>query len=54
MESNYKTLGKAARLWRFLRKSRLWFALGITSAFIMTGLEMVSPQIVNFTVDNLL
>lgn len=54
MESNYKTLGKAARLWRFLRTSRLWFALGITSAFIMTGLEMVSPQIVNFTVDNLL
>jgi ATP-binding cassette subfamily B protein len=54
MESNYKALGKAARLWRFLRTSRLWFALGITSAFIMTGLEMVSPQIVNFTVDNLL
>ena len=54
MESNFKTLGKAARLWRFLRRSRLWFAPGITSAFIMTGLEMVSPQIVNFTVDNLL
>ncbi len=54
METQFKTYGKAARLWRFLRKSRLWFALGITCAFAMTGLEMIAPQIVNFTVDNLL
>ena len=54
METQFKTYGKAARLWRFLRRSRLWFALGITCAFAMTGLEMIAPQIVNFTVDNLL
>ena len=54
METKYRTYGKAARLWRFLRNSRLWFALGITCAVAMTGLEMVAPQIVNFTVDNLL
>ena len=54
METQHKTYGKAARLWHFLRKSRLWFALGILCAFAMTGLEMVAPQIVNFTVDNLL
>lgn len=54
METQFKTYGKAARLWRFLRNSRLWFALGITCAVAMTGLEMIAPQIVNFTVDNLL
>ena len=54
MEPQFKTYGKAARLWQFLRKSRLWFVLGIACAFAMTGFEMISPQIVNFTVDNLL
>ena len=54
MEPQFKTYGKAARLWQFLRKSRLWFVLGIVCAFAMTGFEMISPQIVNFTVDNLL
>lgn len=54
METQHKVYGKAARLWSFLRKSRLWFALGIACAFAMTGLEMIAPQIVNFTVDNLL
>ena len=54
METQHKVYGKAARLWRFLRASRHWFALGILCAFAMTGLEMVAPQIVNFTVDNLL
>ena len=54
METQHKVYGKAARLWRFLRKSRLWFALGILCAVAMTALEMVAPQIVNFTVDNLL
>ena len=49
-----KTYGNAARLWQFLRKSRWWFALGILFAFAMTGLEMIAPQIVAFTVDNLL
>ena len=50
----HKKYGKAARLWHFLRTSRLWFVLGILCALAMTGLEMVSPQIVSFTVDNLL
>lgn len=54
METQHKVYGNTARLWHFLRKSRLWFVLGILCAFAMTGLEMVSPQIVNFTVDNLL
>jgi ATP-binding cassette subfamily B protein len=54
METQFKKRGNAARLWHFLRKSRVWFVLGITCAFAMTGLEMVGPQIVNFTVDNLL
>ena len=54
METQFKTYGKAARLWHFLRNSRWWFALGITCAVAMTGLEMIAPQIVNFTVDNLL
>ena len=54
METQFKKYGKAARLWQFLRKSRLWFALGISCAFLMTALEMIAPQIVNFTVDNLL
>ena len=54
METQYRKRGKAARLWHFLRASRLWFVLGILCAFAMTGLEMIAPQIVNFTVDNLL
>lgn len=54
MEKQHKKYGNTARLWHFLRKSRHWFVLGILCAFAMTGLEMVSPQIVNFTVDNLL
>ena len=54
METKHKVYSNTARLWHFLRKSRLWFVLGVTCAFAMTGLEMIAPQIVNFTVDNLL
>ena len=54
VKKTHKTYSNTARLWHFLRKSRVWFALGITCAFAMTGLEMIAPQIVNFTVDNLL
>ena len=50
----HKTYSGFARLWRFLRTSRHWFVCGILCAFAMTGLEMIAPQIVNFTVDNLL
>ncbi|MBR5880530.1 MAG: ABC transporter ATP-binding protein, partial [Clostridia bacterium] len=50
----YRTYSGFARLWRFLRTSRHWFVCGILCAFAMTGLEMIAPQIVNFTVDNLL
>ena len=53
-KNTHKTYSNTARLWHFLRKSRLWFVLGVTCAFAMTGLEMIAPQIVNFTVDNLL
>ena len=53
-KNKHKTYSNTARLWHFLRKSRIWFALGVTCAFAMTGLEMIAPQIVNFTVDNLL
>lgn len=54
VKPQYKTYSGIARLWRFLRKSRHWFVCGILCAFAMTGLEMIAPQIVNFTVDNLL
>lgn len=50
----FKKYSGAARLWRFLRTSRHWFVCGILSAVAMTGLEMLAPQIVNFTVDHLL
>lgn len=50
----HKKYSGMARLWRFLRTSRHWFVCGILCAFAMTGLEMLAPQIVNFTVDNLL
>lgn len=52
--TQHKTYSGMARLWQFLRNSRHWFVCGILCAFAMTGLEMVAPQIVNFTVDNLL
>ena len=50
----YKTYSGPARLWHFLRRSRGWFVCGILCAIAMTVLEMIAPQIVNFTVDNLL
>ncbi len=50
----HKKYSGMARLWHFLRTSRHWFVCGILCAFAMTGLEMLAPQIVNFTVDNLL
>lgn len=41
-------------LWKFLRGSKRYFVLTILAAFGMTLTEMVSPQIVKFTVDSVI
>ena len=41
-------------LWYFLRGSRLLFIVSIVAAILLTGFEMIMPQITSFTIDSVI
>lgn len=48
---------KRARLkmtWDFMRGSKLYFIIGIISALIVAVVDMINPQVISVTVDNIL
>ncbi|MBR0443127.1 MAG: ABC transporter ATP-binding protein [Clostridia bacterium] len=56
MEKNNRTnKGRRARLiWRFLKGSRLMFLISILCAAAMALADMINPQIIRITIDNIL
>ena len=49
-----KAAGKAALLWRFLKGSKRFYIGAILCAVAITFLDMLTPQIIRITVDNVL
>ncbi len=51
-ERRERTRQDARLIWRFLRGSRLWFAVCIVSTAGMALADMLSPQIIRMAIDN--
>ena len=49
-----KAAGKAALLWRFLKGSKRFYIGAVLCAVAITFLDMLTPQIIRVTVDNVL
>ena len=41
-------------LWHFLKGSKTFFAISVLAAFFLTGVDMLIPQVISFTVDAVL
>ena len=54
MQKETKKQGKAALIWRFLQGSKVMFVVSILMAMLTALADMLTPQIVRVTVDNVI
>ena len=54
MQKQTQTQGRAALIWRFLQGSKLLFVLSMITASITALTDMLTPQIIRVTVDNVI
>ena len=54
MQNETKTQGKAALIWRFLKGSKGLFVLSMLMAMLTALTDMITPQIIRVTVDNVI
>lgn len=54
MQKETKKQGKAALIWRFLQGSKAMFVVSILMAMLTALADMLTPQIVRVTVDNVI
>ncbi len=54
MRRSHKNDGSLKLIWSFNKGSKVFFVISIVSAFLNTFMEMLSPQIIRMTVDNII
>ncbi len=47
-------ISKSKLLWRFLKGSKIFFAVSIITSVLLAAVDMINPQIIRFTVDTVL